>query len=138
MENTDAMPAFLIWSIVAFFGVITVIAVLVARTFSRYHRPVAEEQARAARLASTGLRVQGTVTAWATHPGGGENARSVRLQVAFPHDGSLLDAELVVTIDRGLIAGFAPGNVIHLLVDPEDPSQVAVDRTASIVEVPRG
>ena len=137
MDNSEAMPAFLVWSIVGFFAVIVVIAVLVTRTFSRYHRPIAEERARAARLASDGLRVEGTIAAWAKHPGGDESSPSMRLRVSYRVDQIAHESDLVATIDRGLLTDFAPGKSIHLLVDPADSSQIAIDRERSPMEVPR-
>ncbi|MEV7230774.1 hypothetical protein AB0M79_27690 [Polymorphospora sp. NPDC051019] len=60
-----------------------------------------------------------------------------RRRAQFPLHGSPHDAELVVHIDRGFLAGFSPGSSIHLLVDPENPEQVAVDCSANAVELPR-
>lgn len=85
----------------------------------------------------TGLRVEGTVIAWAKHPGGDESAPSMRLHVGFPVEGAQHEAELVVCIDRGLLTDFSPGASIHLLADPADLSQVAVDRARNAVELPR-
>ncbi|MFJ2620640.1 hypothetical protein [Glutamicibacter sp. NPDC087344] len=137
MENTDAMPPFLMWSIIGFFAVIVVIAILVARAFDRMHRPVAEEQSRAERLAGAGLRVEGTVVSWARHPGGDDTAPNLRLLVQFLLDEVPHQAELVAGIDRGLLSGFSPGSGVFLLVDPKDPGRVAIDRSRSFVKIPR-
>ena len=61
----------------------------------------------------------------------------MRLRVRFPLHGATHEAELVTRVDRGLLSRFTPGSTIHLLVDPEDPDQVALDRSASVVELPR-
>ncbi len=137
MESSEAMPLPVILMIAGFFTVIVIIAVTVATVSTRSYRPIAQEMARAERLRPGGLRIQGRVTAWARYRGGTEEAPRMRLRVRFPFHGSAHDAELVVCIDRAFLAGFAPGSSIHLLVDPEEPGQVAVDRETSPVELPR-
>lgn len=137
MENSDAMPLPMILMIVSFFALVVAIAIVVSIASTRNHRPIAQERERAKRLATGGLRIEGRVTAWATYRGGTEEAPSMRLRVQFPFSTSQHDAELVTCIDRGLLTGFAPGSRIHLLVDPENPDQVAVDRSANAVELPR-
>lgn len=137
MENADAMPLPAILAIAGFFTVIVAIAVVVARALARSYRPVGEERSRADRLQVNGVRVEASVTAWAKHPGGGEEAPAMRLHARFPFRGSSHDAELVVRIDRALVAGFSPGSTVHLLVDPADPGDVAIDRSRSPVELPR-
>lgn len=137
MENSDAMPLPVILMIAGFFTVIVIIAVVVTVVSTRNYRPIAQEKERAERLVTSGLRVEGRVTAWARYQAGTEEAQAMRLRVRFPFRGTAHDAELVVRIDRGLIAGFSPGSSVHLLVDPADPDQVAVDRGGSAVELPR-
>lgn len=137
MESSDAMPLPMVLMIVGFFTVIAVIAVTVATVSARGHRPIAQEQVKAERLAADGLRVEGRVTAWMRGPGGDEDALRLRLRVRFAFNGSAHEAELMTRVDRGLLLRFAPGSSIHLLVDPEEPDQVAVDRETSPVGLPR-
>jgi len=131
------MPLPVILMIVSFFALVVAIAIVVSVASTRSYRPIAQERERSERLATTGLRVEGRVTAWAAYRGGTEETPSMRLRVQFRLSTSQHDAELVTRIDRGLLTGFAPGSSIHLLVDLEDPDQVAIDRGANAVELPR-
>lgn len=137
MANSTVMPLPIILLLVGFFALVVAIAIVVTIATNRSYRPIAQERALAERLGPDGLRVKGTVSAWTRHPGGSDVTTAVRLRVRFPLHGTTHEVELVTSIDRELLSGFTPGSTIHLLVDPEAPDQVAVDRRASVVNLPR-
>lgn len=138
MENGDAMPPQMIYLIVGFFTVVVIIAITVTIVSTRAHRPFREEEARAKDLAVRGHHIMGRVIAWKKLPGGSESTQGVLIKASFILNNVEHETELPIHVDRGLLNRIAPGSHLHLLVDPDDPAQVAVDRARSPVEVPDG
>jgi len=51
------------------------------------------------------------------------------------HDAGAREADLEVWVEDALLPQFATGQTVHLLIDPADPSLVAVDRSRTPVQV---
>ncbi len=76
------------------------------------------------------------VLAWEKQPVTIEDSTHMKLTVRFLANGFPREAEFNVLIEDLLVRNFAPGETIHVLYDPADPTRVAVDRARSPIEVP--
>jgi len=96
-----------------------------------------QERALAGQLAQSGQPAVATVLALERQPGGRPYAApmKMRLRYADTH-GREQTVELRLYIDRELLAGFMPGQAVHVRYDPQQPGSIAVDRELSPTDVP--
>lgn len=100
-------------------------------------RPFEQERKLAAQLAQTGQPAAATVLALERQPGGRPFALPVKLSLRFAGaDGREQEADLRMYIDRELLAGFMPGQTVHVRYDRQHPARIAVDRQLTPTEVP--
>ena len=95
------------------------------------------ERELAAELATAGQPAVAMVLALSRQPGGRPFALPVKLSLRFADaEGREQQADLRLHIDRELLAGFMPGQTVHVRYDRRQPARVAVDRRLTPTEIP--
>lgn len=136
MEQTQEIDQAAGIGMIMFFAFLILVVAVVSLASTTLRRAFIEERDRAMRLARVGARAGGVVQEWARGLGGIAGESDLKLTIALNTDGMRWDVVLYVRVERELVASFRPGKTVHVLYDPHDPSQVAIDRDLSPVSIP--
>lgn len=113
------------------------LACVVAHTV-RSNRPYREEAQRYETLRTRGQAASAEVLALRELAQGTyDNDVELRVRTAARPDRPALQQVLTTRIARELVVNFMPGQTIHVLVDPDDATALAIDRRRSATSIPR-
>ncbi|MBO9357272.1 DUF3592 domain-containing protein [Bordetella petrii] len=100
-------------------------------------RPFEQERRLAAQLAQSGQPAMARVLALQRQPGGRPFAAPVKLDLGYADaQGHEQRAALRLYVDHELLAGFMPGQTVHVRYDRRHPERIAVDRALTPTEIP--
>jgi len=130
--SKDGVPSYSLWLVAGFIVLFTVLTL-------KNLLPDAEEKlARRLAAGGTAQSVMGKVMEMRRR-GSLETTTHrysyVTLIVDMEAEGATRSVSLRVKIEEGLLPGFASGKHIHLLYDPADPANVAIDREKNPVSI---
>lgn len=120
-----------LWTVLGF------VALCVVVHSVQHSRRFRAEAARYERLEAQGRSASAEVLAL-TRVAKGDIDSDITLRIRIPAEGQAAahEHQLDVRVAHELVAGFMPGRQIQVLIDPADPSIVAIDRRRTPTDIP--